>query len=189
MVGGPKEFGGTKAFKPLVQRDVIVSFGPPEIIVLSLKFHHSRSSAHYHFDIIIIQYFRLLKWWESNAAMRLCSYIGTVLQRRPWAFKLFAYVYHCHETLYKALNDEEIVYFGTILMIKTCLKQNWWLKRDLRIFCRWSNLSRFTRFWGDQSGHKFAVGGTPTDFKGRDCNHHRFSLTLRLRFSPLQHPP
>ena len=43
------------------QRDVIVSFGPPEIIVLSLKFHHSRSSAHYHFDIIIIQYFRLLK--------------------------------------------------------------------------------------------------------------------------------
>ena len=61
MVGGPKEFGGTKAFKPLVQRDVIVSFGPPEIIVLSLKFHHSRSSAHYHFDIIIIQYFRLLK--------------------------------------------------------------------------------------------------------------------------------
>ena len=61
MEGGPKEFGGTKAFKPLVQRDVIVSFGPPEIIVLSLKFHHSRSSAHYHFDIIIIQYFRLLK--------------------------------------------------------------------------------------------------------------------------------
>ena len=61
MVGGPKEFGGTKAFKPLIQRDVIVSFGPPEIIVLSLKFHHSRSSAHYHFDIIIIQYFRLLK--------------------------------------------------------------------------------------------------------------------------------
>ena len=38
MVGGPKEFGGTKAFKPLVQRDVIVSFGPPKIIVLSLKF-------------------------------------------------------------------------------------------------------------------------------------------------------
>ena len=32
-------------------------------------------------------------------------------------------------------------------------------KHDLRIFCRWSNLSRFTRFWGDQSGHKFAVGG------------------------------
>ena len=31
----------------------------------------------------------------------------------------------------------------------------------------WSNLSRFTRFWGDQSGHNFAVGGTPTDFKGR----------------------
>ena len=28
MGGGPKEFGGTKAFKPLVQRDVIVSFGP-----------------------------------------------------------------------------------------------------------------------------------------------------------------
>ena len=26
----------------------------------------------------------------------------------------------CHETLNKALNDEEIVYFGTILMIKTC---------------------------------------------------------------------
>ena len=32
-------------------------------------------------------------------------------------------------------------------------------KHDLRIFCRWSNLSRFTRFWGDQSDHKFAVGG------------------------------
>jgi len=32
-------------------------------------------------------------------------------------------------------------------------------KRDLRTFCRWSNLSRFTRFWGDQSDHKFAVGG------------------------------
>ena len=31
-----------------------------------------------------------------------------------------SYVYHCHETLNKALNDEEIVYFGTILMIKTC---------------------------------------------------------------------
>ena len=43
MVGGPKEFGGTKAFKPLVQRDVIVSFGPPKIIVLSLKFHHLSS--------------------------------------------------------------------------------------------------------------------------------------------------
>ena len=69
MVGGPKEFGGTKAFKPLVQRYVIVSFGPPKSIVLSLK---------------------------------------------------FLYVYHCHETLNKALNDEEIVYFGTILMIKTC---------------------------------------------------------------------
>ena len=32
-------------------------------------------------------------------------------------------------------------------------------KHDLRIFCRWSNLSRFTRFWGDQWDHKFAVGG------------------------------
>ena len=32
-------------------------------------------------------------------------------------------------------------------------------KCDLRTFCRWSNLSRFTRFWGDQSNHKFAVGG------------------------------
>ena len=32
-------------------------------------------------------------------------------------------------------------------------------KRDLCTFCRWSNLSRFTRFWGDQSDHKFAVGG------------------------------
>ena len=43
MGGGPKEFGGTKAFKPLVQRGVIVSFGPPKIIVLSLKFHHLSS--------------------------------------------------------------------------------------------------------------------------------------------------
>ena len=32
-------------------------------------------------------------------------------------------------------------------------------KRDLRTFCRWSNLSRFTRFRGGQSDHKFAVGG------------------------------
>ena len=53
MVGGPKEFGGTKAFKPLVRRDVIVSFGPPKIIVLSLKFHHSRSSVHYHVQTAI----------------------------------------------------------------------------------------------------------------------------------------
>ena len=45
MVGGPKEFGGTKAFKPLVQRYVIVSFGPPKSIVLSLKFHHSSPEA------------------------------------------------------------------------------------------------------------------------------------------------
>ena len=29
----------------------------------------------------------------------------------------------------------------------------------LRTFCRWSDLSQFTRFWGDQSGHKYAVGG------------------------------
>ena len=148
MVGGPKEFGGTKAFKPLVQRDVIVSFGPPEIIVLSLKFHHSRSSAHYHFDIIIIQYFRLLKWWESNAAMRLCSYIGTVLQRRPWAFKLFAYVYHCHETLYKALNDEEIVYFGTILMIKTCFGTKLMIKTWFNHFLSLVQFVAIYKFWG-----------------------------------------
>ena len=44
MVGGPKEFGGTKAFKPLVQRYVIVSFGPPKSIVLSLKFHVRQAS-------------------------------------------------------------------------------------------------------------------------------------------------
>ena len=31
MVGGPKEFGGTKAFKPMVHRDVIVSVGPPKV--------------------------------------------------------------------------------------------------------------------------------------------------------------
>ena len=42
MGGGPKEFGGTKAFKSVVQRDVIVSFGPPKIIVLSLKFREIR---------------------------------------------------------------------------------------------------------------------------------------------------
>ena len=40
-----------------------------------------------------------------------------------------------------------------------CYKQTVDKKRDLRTFCRWSNLSRFTRFWGDQSDHKFAVGG------------------------------
>ena len=31
-------------------------------------------------------------------------------------------------------------------------------KHDLRTFCRWSNLLRCTRFWGDQSDQKFAVG-------------------------------
>ena len=31
--------------------------------------------------------------------------------------------------------------------------------RDLRTFCRWFNLSRFTYLWEDQSDHKFVLGG------------------------------
>ena len=34
-----------------------------------------------------------------------------------------------------------------------------WFKHDISTFCPWFNLSRFTRFWGDQTDHKFAVGG------------------------------
>ena len=48
-------------------------------------------------------------------------------------------------------------------------------KRDLRTFCRWSNLSRFTRFLGDQSDHKYAVGGPQLILRAGDCHISIFS--------------
>ena len=114
MVGGPKEFGGTKAFKPLVQRYVIVSFGPPKSIVLSLKFHVRQAS--------------------------------------------WLYVYHCHETLNKALNDEEIVYFGTILMIKTCFGAKLVIKTWFTQFLSLVQFVEISALFGDQSGYNFGVG-------------------------------
>ena len=51
-------------------------------------------------------------------------------------------------------------------------------KRDLRTFCRWSNLSRFTRFWGDQSDHKFAVGGPQLILRAGEMPESKRSFTI-----------
>ena len=46
---------------------------------------------------------------------------------------------------------------------KFCFKFFWSPKI---IFCRWFNLSRLTRFWGDQSDHLFVMGGTQLRARG-----------------------
>ena len=53
----------------------------------------------------------------SKLSPKVASHVQGKVRQASWTV---VYVYHCHETLNKALNDEEIVYFGTILMIKTC---------------------------------------------------------------------
>ena len=68
--------------------------------------------------------------------------------------------------------------------LKHVFVQNWWFKCDLRTFCRWSNLSQFTRFWGDQSGHKYAVGGPQLILRAGLTAQPYFSLLDENNFSP-----
>jgi len=91
MVGGPKEFGGTKGM-------LLYLLAPPKSL-----FCPSNS-------IIPEAVFIIM----SKLPPKVASHVQGKVRQASWPFV------DCHETLNKALNDEEIVYFGTILMIKTC---------------------------------------------------------------------
>ena len=65
--------------------------------------------------------------WTAPQSCQSCS-------RRSEASKLTLCICICHETVNKSLNDEEIVYFGTILMIKTCFGTKLMIKTWLTHF-------------------------------------------------------
>ena len=74
---------------------------PPKIIVLSPQIPF----------LVALKIILSPQKWTAPQSYQSCS----EKSEARWPF-----VYICHKTVNKALNDEEIVYFGTILMIKTC---------------------------------------------------------------------
>ena len=88
-----------------------------------------------------------------------------VIFREKWG-RLTLCICICHKTVNKALNDEEIVYFGTILMIKTCFGTKLMIKMW---FTHFLSLVEFVAIYALLEGpiRPYICGrGTPTDFKG-----------------------
>ena len=120
---------------------------PPKIIVLSPQIPF----------LVALKIILSPQKWTAPQSYQSCS----EKSEARWPF-----VYICHKTVNKALNDEEIVYFGTILMIKTCFGTKLMIKTWFTHFLSLVQFVAIYALLGGPIRPKNCGRGTPTDFKG-----------------------